>query len=510
MLFDPGFESAGPKVQRAFLDEQCRRSYETFCYAAYSMLYPGKKLNPRPYLSAMIHRYGQLARGECKRLVANVPPRHGKSEFGTCMLAAWVMGRDPTTKVMVVTYGLKLSLDLTKKIRQIMTHPHYLRIFPGTRLQVGKNRAEHFVTTKGGECRAESQESGVTGLGTHYMLIDDFQMADDALSPVQRENAIRTFKNSLVTRFDNLAEGKILINQQRLHLDDISGWALDLDWPQLRLPAIAEEDEIHPLTRGRTWYRKKGELLDPERCSLEYLNDQRLMQGPLYFNAQHQQNPGTAEGGLIDWQWFGQYNEMPPRREFLKIVQVWDPAITERVHSDYSVGMTWGYRNQKWYLLDLIRIKKGFTDLQAIVIGWHGKWQADALIIEGASIGLSLFNWVKSKNLPGIIRCPTPVGSKIDRLAGRTAQLATGDYLLPASAPWLADFKRELLSFPEAPNDDQVDALSLFLAFVFEKDRWVRTEYDAHGRPQRIIRETRRPRGYPDDRNGEADEPEAG
>jgi predicted phage terminase large subunit-like protein len=499
LLDDSMLANASPKVQRAFLDEQCRRSYEAFCYAAYSMLYPGKVLNPRPYLSAMLHRYGQLARGECNRLVANVPPRHGKSEFGTCMLAAWVIGRDPTAKVMVVTYGLKLSLDLTKKIRQIMTHPHYLRIFPETRLQVGKNRAEHFVTTKGGECRAESQESGVTGLGTHYMLIDDFQMADDALSPVQRENAIRTFKNTLVSRFDNLAQGKILINQQRLHLDDISGWALDFGWPHLCLRAIAEEDQTYELTRGRTWYCKKGELLDAARCSLQFLEDQRLMQGPRYFNAQYQQNPGTAEGGLIHWLWFGQYHEMPSRREFLKIVQVWDPAITERLHSDYSVGMTWGYREGQWYLLDLIRAKMAFTALQERLIAWHRQWRADALVIEGASIGHSLYDWVKHSKVPGKILCPTPRGSKLDRLAGRTAQLETGDYLLPASAPWLADLKRELLAFPEGPNDDQVDALSLFLEFAFGNERWTQTEYDSNGRPQRIVRTSRRPRTYKQD-----------
>ncbi len=503
MLVVPGLEQADPKLQRAFLDEQCRESFESFCYAAYPMLHPGKKLKFRPYLGAMIHRYGQLARGECNRLVANTPPRHGKSEFGTCMLAAWVIGRNPETKVMIVTYDLKLSLDLAKKVRHLMRHPHYKRIFPEARLQVGSNRAEHFVTTKGGECRAESQESGVTGFGTHYMLIDDFQMADDALSAVQRENALITFKNTLVSRFDNLAEGKILINQQRLHVNDLSGWAIDIGWPQLRLPAIAEEDEIYPITLGRTWYRPKGELLDPERCSLAYLNEQLLIQGPAYFNAQYQQNPGTAEGGLIDWQWFGQYHEMPQRRKFLKIVQVWDPAITERIRSDYSVGMTWGYLDQHWYLLDLMRLKKGFTELQGIVIAWHAKWRADALVIEGASIGLSLYQWLKSQNLPGILRCPTPRGPKADRLAGRTAQLATGDYLLPASAPWLADFKRELLSFPEAPNDDQVDALTLFLTFAFEKDKWVRTHYDAHGRPYEIIRHSRRPRSYRDNTNND-------
>jgi phage terminase large subunit-like protein len=34
---------------------------------------------------------------------------------------------------------------------------------------------------------------------------------------------------------------------------------------------------------------------------------------------------------------------------------------------------------------------------------------------------------------------------------------------LPARAPWLETFRREILSFPASGNDDQVDALSQLL-----------------------------------------------
>jgi predicted phage terminase large subunit-like protein len=264
----------------------------------------------------------------------------------------------------------------------------------------------------------------------------------------------------------------------------------------LNLPAIAEEDMAIPLTRGRIWQRKKGEVLDPVRIPLVFLEEQRLAMGFRGFGAQFQQNPTVADGGQIDLAWFGQYDSVLPRRSYHRIVQSWDTAATDRQNADFSVGLTWGWREDRWHLLDVVRAQLRFVALRERVIAWHRQWQADALIIENASTGLALYDEVRQAALPGLLRCPTPRGSKLDRLAGRTAQLATGDYLLPTSAPWLQAFRNELTAFPDGRNDDQVDALVQFLEFVSNEDRWVRTRYSADGRPVRPSRPDRRPRYY--------------
>jgi predicted phage terminase large subunit-like protein len=490
--------SKSPALQRAIMNEIRRESLLAFCQAAYAMLYPGKRLEPLPYVQALIYQLERIARGDTRRLICNVPPRHGKSDFGTCMMAAWVLGRDPAMKVFVVCYGMTLSVGFAKKVRQIVKHPAYQRIFPDTRIRFGDDRSDHFITTRGGEFRAGSQDGVITGIGTHLMILDDFQKADEALSAVERDNAITTFRNSLVTRFDNLADGRILINQQRLHEEDISGFAASLgSWDHLVLPAIAEEDQRLPLGQGRIWHRRKGEVLDPIRAPLAYLTELKVLQGPHYFAAQCQQNPLVSDGGLIDLGWFGQYEKIPDRAEFLKVVQVWDPAISERFSADYSVGMTWGFHiSGKWYLLDLIRGQLSFPTLVDRMLGWHRRWRADALVIEGASIGISLWQLAKEAGLSGIVQAPTPRGSKEERLAGRSAQLATGDYLLPANAPWLFDLKREMVAFPDWKHDDQVDALSLFLQFVFDNERWMSARFNDRGRRiDPIRRPTRRFRG---------------
>lgn len=491
----PSPEQIPAKVKRALLDWHCHDSFEMFCRAAWPILHPNAPFPTTIYLLAMIHEVEQLVKGELRRLVVNVPPRHGKSEFATCMLAAWILGRDPASKVFVVSYGLQLSEALTGKVRNIVTHPSYKRIFPRTRVRVGANRVGHFMTTAGGECMAASQDSAITGFGTHYMLVDDFQKADEALSPLEREKAISTFRNTLLSRFDNLGDGRILINQQRLHEYDISGWAIALGWRQFKLPAIAIEDQKYALPRGGIWHRKKGDLLDPVRVPKFYLDEQRLAQGARHYEAQYQQNVGVSEGCLIELGWFGQYDEVPRRSELLKVVQSVDPAITDHITSDWSVGMTWGYNGEEWMLVDLFRLQIRFGGLLDRICASHKKWRADVLIIEGASIGHGLYDKVKERNVPGIILVPTPTWSKLDRVASCTVQLETGNFLLPTKAPWLDDLRRELVAFPDGRNDDQVDALTQFLEFIFPRKRWADTYRDPDGRWTSPPRE-RRPRDY--------------
>lgn len=490
-----------PAARAALHKQLVRRSLGHFHQEGFKILHGGASLAPGPHIDAMVHQLERLARGDTKRLVITLPPRHGKSALTSGSFPAWILGNDPGAKVTVVGYGTELSTPLVQQSRTIVKHPAYRRFFPEARLKKGMDRAEYFEIMGGGSVRAVSKAGAITGLGTHFMIVDDFHKAGESLSAVEREKAIENFRSTFVNRFDNLADGRIVIVQQRIHEDDLAGWALRIGgWDHLNLPAYAEQDEVIELPRGRTWLRRKGDVLAPALASAEYLEEMRRMMGARHFGAQFQQNPIVADGGLIDLNCFGQYDEKHPRNYFHKVVQSWDPAITERVTSDYSVGMTWGYRDGYWYLLDLIRVQYAFTRLTERVIAWHRQWRADALIIEGASIGHALYDQVKSAQLPGILRCPTPKGSKLDRLASCTVQLETGIYLLPASAEWLPDLRRELLAFPDGRNDDQVDALTQFVEFTFHEERWIKSQYDADGRRVRTPRPKRSSRYYDGER----------
>ena len=75
----------------------------------------------------------------------------------------------------------------------------------------------------------------------------------------------------LPQRLNNPSRSAIIIVMQRLHQNDPTGFLLgqeDSDWTLLKLPLVAEEDEVWEFpVSGRTWKRKKGECLDPKRWS---------------------------------------------------------------------------------------------------------------------------------------------------------------------------------------------------------------------------------------------------
>lgn len=479
------------------LDEASRRSLLAFVMRAFAMRHPGETFMMAPYIDAMCHQLERLYRGECRNLIITVPPRHGKSDIASIAFPAWAMGRDPALSFMVASYGLELSSEHVDGARELLAHPLYQRIFPELRVQRRRDKGHLVGTTAGGGYRAVSTRGAVTGFGANIIIIDDLHKADEALTPNGREEAHKFYSNTLGSRFDDPASARMLVVQQRLHEDDIVGWLLEKGgWEHLNLPAMAEKDEIIPLTRGRSWYRRKGDLLDPARFPLTYLDGRRLALGNRSYGAQYQNNPIVADGGCFRTEWFGQYDSLPPREDFHRIVQAWDTASTDRSTSDFSVGMTWGYIAPDWYLLDIFRGKPEFPDLVDRASNLHRRWKADAMIIEAASTGHSLYQQVKRAGVPGLVVCPSPRGSKLDRAEAVTAQLCEGNYLLPADAPWLDAFKRELVAFPDGRNDDQVDALVQFLEFVFDHPRWTATRHGPDGRRIARPRPTRRPSRY--------------
>lgn len=490
-----------PALQRALRDGLMRRSLADFHAAGFAMLHGGDRLVPSPHIEAMAHVLTRLAKGEIKRLIITLPPRHGKSELVSNSFVAWLLGHDPSAKVTVVSYGMDLSVPLVDGARTIVKHPRYQRLFPATRIRRDRDRAGLIATTAGGSIRAASRLGAMTGLGTHYLISDDWQKAGEILSALERENSIETFRKTFLTRFDNLADGRMVLVQQRLHEEDLVGWALEHgDWEHLNLPGIAVEDQQIPLPRGKTWQRSKGDLLCPAIAPQSVYDWWGQTMTPSDYQAQIQQDPGCGGGGLVDWGWFGTFDERPPRNFFEKVVQSIDLASSDASsRSSWSVGMTWGYRDTFWYLLDLFRVKEGFNEQVARVLAWHGFWKADVLLIERASNGMALYDLVKEARLPGIIRAPKPILSKTARLEAATVHLRTGKFLLPSSGEFLTPLRRELLGFPDASSDDQVDALTQFIGFVFKSKGWVETKYNADGRRIAVKRRERRPRYYDGD-----------
>jgi len=116
----------------------------------------------------------------------------------------------------------------------------------------------------------------------------------------------------LLSRLDSKSEGPVVIVMQRLHEDDLAGRLLEKgDWHQLKITAVAEQDEHIPVGPRRRYKRNVGTVIDPRRESLEDLARLKQSMGELFFSAQYQQEPIPLAGNLIKAEWFREYEVTP-------------------------------------------------------------------------------------------------------------------------------------------------------------------------------------------------------
>ena len=472
-----------------------RREFRMFLVKAFETLHPGDPpLELAWYLEAMCHALEQVHRGEERRLVITVPPRHLKSVTASVAFVAWILGHDPKAKIMVAGYSQDLARHHSNQTRSIMESDWYRRDFPRTRISDRGNRALELETTVGGVRKAVSVGGSITGFGADIIIVDDCMKADEARSPTVRQELRNWFDNTLLSRLNNKREGRIISIQQRLHEDDLPAYMFEKGYRHLNLPATAEKEGVIPLGSKRVHVRKVGGLLNPAREDHAALERLRRDLGPVVFSAQYQQEPVTAEGNMIRLEWFGAYDERPARHEFLKVVQSWDTGMTSSPTSDYSVCTTWGFERQgyKWYLLDLYRGRLDFPDLRRKTVELWRAWTADAVIVEKAASGHALSQDLRTSGpfRPIMI---DPVSSKEERFNGCLAEVEAGHFLLPREAPWLEAFRHELRAFPNGKHDDQVDSFSQFVKYQQRKWAWILTEYEPDGRVSYAIEHRERP-----------------
>ncbi|BBI21789.1 hypothetical protein EKJ_26360 [Qipengyuania flava] len=472
-----------------------RQHFELFLIKAFETLHPGDRpLDLAWYLKSICHALVEIRNGQELRLVITVPPRHLKSVTASVAFVAWVLGHDPKAKIMVASYSQDLARHHSNQTRMIMESDWYRKDFPAARISERGNRALEIETTAGGVRKAVSVGGSITGFGADIIIVDDCMKADEARSPTIRQELRNWFDNTLLSRLNDKASGRIISIQQRLHEDDLPAYMLEKGYRHLNLPAIAEREEEILIGGGRAHTRLPGDLLNPARESRQTLEQLRRDLGPVVFSAQYQQEPVSAEGNMIRLEWFGTYDERLPRWRFSKVVQSWDTGMTSAPTSDYSVCTTWGFEREdcRWHLLDVYRARLDFPDLKRAAIELWRTWSADAVIVEKAASGHGLFQDLKASGpfQPILI---DPVSSKEERFNGCLAEVEAGHFILPREAFWLDAFLQELRAFPHGKHDDQVDSFSQFVKYQQRKWAWVLTDFEADGRARDVVRYDRRP-----------------
>jgi predicted phage terminase large subunit-like protein len=432
----------------------------------------GDSFLPGWHIEVLAAKLEAVGAGRARRLIVNIPPRHLKSLAASIALPAWLLGRDPTLAIVNATYGQDLSDAFARDCRTVMASDWYQTLY-ATRLLTARPPLRELITTEGGFRMATSVGGVLTGRGADVVLIDDPLKPTDAMSETRRTVANEWFDGTLYSRLNDKAKGAIVIVMQRLHEDDLVGHVLKREgWEIVSFPAIAEIDEIHaiePRLGPKTFIRKAGEALHPERESLETLGGIRATIGEANFAGQYQQVPAPAGGGMIKAAWFRRYSRDDAPR-FDRVIQSWDTANKPTELADYSVCTTWGLKGPNAYLLDVFRKKLSFPELTRAVVDQDALHRPEAILIEDRASGTQLIQALVARGLSHVTRY-APSGDKVMRLHAETATIENGFVHLPHEAHWLADYLRELTLFPAGRHDDQVDSTAQALAWMKSRPR---------------------------------------
>ena len=455
--------SEAPLIEARAAAAAMRTNLYLFLVGAFAIFSPGNRLDPAPYLEAICRALQDVLEGRERRLIISVAPRHLKSVCASVLFPAFLLGHDPTRKIVVVSYGGDLAREQAEIFRRLVESDLYRRLFPATRLDPRHNRIDHMKTTRGGGRQAVSLGGSLTGFGADYLILDDLVKAMDVGSATIREQLRTFFDQTAHSRLNDKRTGAIVSVQQRLHADDITAYLLEKEtFRHLCLPSIADAPARLPLYANRVYARAIGDILNPAREPKEVLDQIRDEIGSYAFHAQYLQDPRPGNSAFLGLDDLTLVGALPDPGMFVRRIQSWDTAAKDGPRCDYTAGLTFGWHRDeaRWYLLDVLRDRLDYTALKDRVQAYRKLWRAEKVLIEDSAMGGTLLQELR-KAARGTYVPIQATHSKVERFIPVTDWLKKGRLVIPTDVPWFDVFRRELLAFPH-DTKDQVDALVQF------------------------------------------------
>jgi predicted phage terminase large subunit-like protein len=401
----------------------------------------------------------RVYRGECQRLVINVPPRYSKTELAVVNFIAWAFGHTPDAEFIHASYSGTLAGNNSANARELMQHEAYSEIFP--RCSVATEARAHWATSSGGVMYATGAGGTITGFGAGKhregfggaIIIDDPHKADEAASDVIRQGVIDWFQNTVESR-KNSPHTPIIVIMQRLHERDLAGWLL------------GEEPGVKPGGNGEVWehlclsvWQDNGEPLWPEKHDAPTLRRMEKA-APYVFAGQYRQRPAPPEGGEIKPDLMPVVEALPAGVQ--QWCRGWDLGSTSS--GDFTAGVKIGRMADGRFVVADVKRDQLTTEARDALIkntadadGWGVVKQS--LPQDPGQAGKSQVAYL-SKQLTGhVVHFSLESGEKVVRARPLASQINVGNVVM-LRAPWNDAFRDECRLFPNGAFDDQVDAAS--------------------------------------------------
>ena len=397
----------------------------------------------------------QIARGEIKRLIINMPPRHTKSEFASFLFPAWMIGRKPSMKIIQATHTTELAVNFGRKVKNLLETDEYQEIFEDCELSVDSKASGRWDTKSGGMYYAVGVGSNLAGRGGDLIVIDDPHSEQTAMSASGFENAWEWYTAGPRQRLQ--PGGAIVLVQTRWSEKDMTGNLIR----QMTKDSMADQWEVVELPA----ILPSGEPTWPEFWKREELEQVKASVPAYQWNAQYQQDPTAEELSILKREWWKVWDkEEVPNLQY--VIQSYDTAFSKRETADYSAITTWGVfypleigGPPNLILLDAQKGRWDFPELKEIALDQYKFWDPETVIIEAKASGMPLTQELQSMGIPVVNFTPSRGNDKLSRVHSISPLFEAGMIWAPEER-WAEDVIEECAAFPNGTHDDLVDSLT--------------------------------------------------
>lgn len=413
----------------------------------------------------------EVAAGRCKRLIVQMPPRHGKSELTSKYFSAWYAATFPKRKVILGSATDKLATNFSSQARDLIDE--YGGWF-GTSLSKEKRSASEWKTEQGGEVRSVGVGGSIFGFGAHLIIIDDYcKSIEQALSLAERDSCHRWFHGSIRNRLEDENSGAIVIVATRYHKDDLVGRILKEQeqggdkWKLVKFTGLADHAEgLDELGR------KPGESLWPQKWSREHLEkEQRAFAISGYqwmWEALYQQEPPDIINTEFPSEYFEDhiwFDYWPADRDIVCKVIAIDPSLGKTDKSDYSAIIQMALDIHGNYYIDADLQRRPSSKLVIDAIQFHKQFRPVAFGCEANGFqellaGQFMHEAGRQGEDPWFCSIHNHLAKEV-RIRSLTPLLHNKRLRFRKSSPGVNLLLEQFRGFPVHKHDDGPDALEM-------------------------------------------------
>jgi len=426
--------------------EACNDNFIEFVKAMWPEFITGK------HHQIIADKLERVASGDLKRLIINMPPRHTKSEFASYLFPAWMIGKNPSMKIIQATHTTELAVGFGRKVKNLLDREEYREIFEDTELAVDSKASGRWDTSRGGMYYAVGVGSNLAGRGGDLIIIDDPHSEQTAMSNNGFDDAWDWYTGGPRQRLQ--PNGAIVLVMTRWSDKDLTGQLMRSQakenradqWEVVELPAI--------MPSGKSCWPEYWPLVDLEAVKASIPVSK--------WNAQYQQNPTGDETSILKREWWNLWEkETVPALEY--VIQSYDTAFSKRETADYSAITTWGvfFPNESGtpnlILLDSVKGRWDFPELKAKAYELYKFWDPETVIIEAKATGTPLTHELRNMGIPVVNFTPSRGNDKVSRVHSVAPLFESGMIWAPDET-WAEELIEECAAFPNGEYDDLVDS----------------------------------------------------